>query len=193
MPPFWNLSLTTSHVLWTSAHVSGFPSVALSSPPPSHHVKMLFISVTSAMTWSWISMASVSNWILIWSLNGCDKTLWLKACGEERVYFSIQFSDHTITSRSQGKNSRQKSGGRNWSSDHGETLLSGLLYSACFHIHLRITPYSDLLLPTSVIKKMPPQACLQGNLVATFSQLRFLLPKWPKLVSRTRASIDTSS
>ena len=43
--------------------------------------------------------------------------------GKERAYF-------TIIERSQGKNSEQELGSRNWGSGHGGQLLTGLLFIA---------------------------------------------------------------
>lgn len=91
------------------------------------------------------------------------------------------------------------------------TLVTGVtvplpsrVCSPCFLIQLRTTcpgwhchlSTVDWALPhQSWIQKMPPQTCLQVNIMEIFSQLRFLLPRWPKLcqVDRKLSSTGTGS
>ena len=88
------------------------------------------------------------------------KTSW-----EGKGFVSSWYSGHNpITEGSWGRNSRQEPGGRNWSRDHGETLLPGLFSTACsigFLVHPRLTcpevspPTVGWVLPhQSVIKQM---------------------------------------
>lgn len=57
----------------------------------------------------------------------CYKTLTESTLGEEKDYLAYVFRSQSITEGSQGRNSRQELGGRNWSWGHQGVLLTGFL------------------------------------------------------------------
>jgi hypothetical protein len=106
----------------------------------------------------------------------CDEHYELKHLGEKGSVSSPCHSERGHQSR----NSRQDSGERNRSRDHGGVLLTGLLLLACsvsFLDNPRPLPrggtvYSGLGLPKSIMnQEEASQVCLQASLMGTFSLL----------------------
>lgn len=121
---------------------------------------------------------------------GCDKIRCQKQVGQEASAFTSQ----VILKESQGRNSKQQPGGRNWHRHQGRMLLTVLYLmasSACFLIQPGITCPGMVL--STVSKALPHQSlnktirtrqtCLQANLSEKFSILRLPLPRYSRFVS----------
>lgn len=92
---------------------------------------------------------------------------------------------------SQGRNSEQGPGGRNWSRDHGRILPTDffpMAFSAYYFIYPRticpwlVLPMVDwvliIIIIKSLIKKTIRQTCLPTNVMEAFSLFRVPLPRW---------------
>jgi hypothetical protein len=138
---------------------------------------------------SWICMAIPGREHCSSLFLYCDKHQDQKQLGEKQLHLAYR-----LQSILEGRNSRQKPGGRNWSRGHGGVLLAGLLPFACLTTGLtqcrlpcpKVTKTTvGWALCTSISnQENASQTCPQVNLIEVIPLFRFLSPKYIKLTAR---------
>lgn len=104
----------------------------------------------------------------------------------ERTRFFSSYSLYSTIQESQGRKTR-----RNSHRDHGGIMLDVLLvaYSLCFLQHKDHLAWGGIIprgldpLMSIISQENDLQICRQAKLMEAFTQLRFSLPIWSKLVS----------